>query len=167
MLHEGVKKYTIGEYKIDVDPYYHEQMVKTVYEINNNEAKSDKNFANILGPTELSSKMVWTQTEVFNSLLELILAYGKHYFKNHNLTISNCWALIYKPLHYSLQHDHKTTAGAFCFYLNDCDTPINFEGLSIKPKKDTLVILPPYVEHSVPPHQGIHDRLVLAGNYKF
>ena len=178
MIYNLKMNYNIGEYKLDTDKTLLNIFCNEIYNISNNEAKDYKKtnnpsnvtqYINVLNSPDISSLRLWEQTDIFNPLLNTILSYGKHYFNNNELNISSAWSVVYKTNNYSTIHNHEgNNTGSFVYYLTTSkNSPIFFNDSNfyIDCEEDTLLLFPSFVNHSVPPHKGKEDRLVIAGNF--
>jgi hypothetical protein len=125
----------------------------------------------------MSTYTVWSETKVFNPLLDTIgntvfeYLTKKSYLqnvKNFKLDLRNAWSAIYKKGHYTLSHNHGLMDWSFVYYLQSTGTtPLIFDdsGKKFYPKTNTLIIFPGHMNHSVPKHKDEEDRICLAGNF--
>ena len=129
--------------------------------------RDDANFGHVLYSPSISSTEVWKDTRVFDLLFDTITSYGRYYLNYHHAGIFSAWTVKYMKDQYTVLHGHVEASASFCFYLNDSTTPIIFDGgLSITPSKNTLLIFPGHLKHSVPPHKENNPRIALIGNFK-
>lgn len=123
---------------------------------------------------QMSSYHIWTETKVYNDLLDLIqntinnTEFNNNHIKNNvTYNISEAWSAIYREGNYANSHCHKFCQKSFVYYIKvgDNTSPLIFDhcNFGIEPQDDLLVMFDGHLEHSVPPHKG-QDRIILAGN---
>jgi len=108
---------------------------------------------------------------------EIDVNYPDDLFINHQIfdkrdyfyILDDMWCSIYKSGDHSLRHHHIPSILSFCYYLqaDDLSSPLFFDDLNfeVKPKSNTLIVFPSYLNHSVEKQKELGiDRILIAGN---
>ena len=95
-----------------------------------------------------------------------LMAYGSD-IKGLNVEfkVTDCWYARYDPDDYTVKHKHYPADWSACLYVNVDETSsaiIFNDKYKIQPTKNMLLIFPGYLNHEVPPTEGIRD--VIAFN---
>jgi hypothetical protein len=95
-----------------------------------------------------------------------LLAYGAD-IKNLNVEfrVTDCWYARYEPNDYTVKHKHYPADWSGVLYTNVDETSaaiIFDDKYKIQPTKNMLLIFPGYLNHEVPPTEGVRD--VIAFN---
>jgi hypothetical protein len=164
--------YILGDYDLNISEEKRNEYIDEIYKVANDEGKQQKiDYQFVLPKPKISSLQIWEQSGVFNDLLDSFLSYSNYYsIPTQNLSITDCWAVVYKKGDFSNEHAHMDSGAllSFVFYLqNDDEAPIEFidGNKMVYPKTNTLLLFPPWVRHKVPPLEHEKDRIVLAGNF--
>ena len=172
MNHNIETSYVLGEYHLDISEEKTQEYINEIYKITDDSGKKENSvYSHVLPTPKISSLRVWEQTSVFNDLLDTFIHYSNYYsIETQNVTIQDCWAVLYEKGNYSIEHAHLGTPTplSFVFYVqNEKASPIEFVhgNKMIYPKTNTLLLFPPWVKHKVPPLEDEKHRIVLAGNF--
>jgi len=160
----------IWELKLKAFENNNEEFIKEIYRLNDSQ-KQSTNLKAIM-----SSWWIWKESKAFNLLLKEIgkvvvnniFPTFKNYNKNIRLEIIEAWSAIYKKNHFAIPHSHHPNNISFVYYLKSNGlTPLIFDNINFKiyPIKNTLIVFPSNVIHSVPVHKAKEDRICLAGNF--
>jgi hypothetical protein len=80
----------------------------------------------------------------------------------------DCWTASYTKSDWTKPHDHWPSIWSWVYNVDCCDScaPLVFPDAkqSVIPKKNTMIMFPGWVKHSVPKHQCDHKRIIIAGN---
>ena len=80
----------------------------------------------------------------------------------------DCWTASYTKGDWTKPHDHWPSIWSWVYNVDCCDScaPLVFPDAmqAVVPKKNTMVMFPGWVKHSVPKHQCDHERIIIAGN---
>jgi hypothetical protein len=82
-----------------------------------------------------------------------------------SFNVIHCWYARYEPNDFTVKHKHYPSDWSAVIYTNVDDTAsaiIFNDTYKIQPKKNMLLIFPGYLNHEVPPTEGIRD--VIAFN---
>jgi hypothetical protein len=80
----------------------------------------------------------------------------------------DCWTASYTKGDWTKPHDHWPSIWSWVYNVDCCDScaPLVFPDAKqeVIPEKNTMIMFPGWVKHSVPKHQCDHERIVIAGN---
>ena len=120
-----------------------------------------------------SSYSINQHTDGFNNLIDLVEQRCNQVININGLVklkVIECWAAIYGLGDYAQKHDHHPYAFNAVYYVQTTSnsSPLILEnGIKLVPKENTLIVLPGYVSHYVPPSTEKHDRIIMAFNLSF
>jgi hypothetical protein len=86
------------------------------------------------------------------------------------LKVIECWAAIYGLGDYAQKHEHHPYAFNAVYYVQTTanSSPLILEnGIKLVPKENTLIVIPGYVQHHVPPSTEKQERIIMAFNLSF
>ena len=156
------RKAFIIEIQINVDDKYF------IDEINN----SLKNN-NLYYTTNVKGKM--TEWGAFNNNKKFldVLTKGLEYISQFHpiaprLTIESAWGLKIEKGDYTEKHNHRTSELSGILYLNEVSQLLVFPDLNInvKPKKGTLVIFSPWLDHFTGLNESNVTKYAIAFNFR-
>ena len=158
---EVSRKAFLYEIQLDVDDKYF---------INEIDKSLEK--LNLYYTTNVRGKMThwraFCKDEKFFDVLTRGFDYMTQFTNIDRAALEDAWGLKIEKGDYTKRHNHGTSVLSGILYLNDVDQELVFPDLSInvKPKKGSLLIFSPWLDHMTGLNQSEKAKYAIAFNFK-